>query len=88
MDGSKGEKFRISDAARNKLEAFYELGMVGSGAVYDNLIDEAVQQTGLLKKQVKVRKDLFALQQTQNLVVIFFLDNTLFIFNINLNCSV
>ena len=54
-DSTKGEKFKISDAARSGLEAFYEKGMVGSGAVYDGLIDEAVQQTGLLKKQVKVR---------------------------------
>ena len=54
-DSSKGEKFKISDAVRSELEAFYEKGMVGSGAVYDGLIDEAVPQTGLLKKQVKVR---------------------------------
>ena len=53
MEAAK-KRTKVPDAAVQELESLYSRGMVGSGKDYDKLIDEAVQQTGLERKQVKV----------------------------------
>ena len=56
------QRTRISDAQRGILEGFYERGMVGTGTMYKEMVENAATDTGLTKAQVQGR-------------IIHFLDN-------------
>ncbi|XP_028418203.1 uncharacterized protein LOC114543418 [Dendronephthya gigantea] len=52
MEPSKRQRNRITDAQRIVLERLYGNGMVGTGHLYQK-VDQATQETGLTKTQVK-----------------------------------
>jgi hypothetical protein len=54
MESSGAKRLHISDAQRNILEKFFEDGMVGTGAIYRDKVNNASDQTGLTKAQVEV----------------------------------
>ena len=45
---------RISDKQREILDDFYGKGMVGTGAMYKEMVQKAAADTGLTKAQVEV----------------------------------
>ena len=53
------QRTRISDAQRGILEIFYERGMVGTGTMYKEMVQNAATDTGLTKAQVQASKIYF-----------------------------
>ena len=45
---------RISDNQREILDDFYGKGMVGTGAMYEEMVQKVAADTGLTKAQVEV----------------------------------
>lgn len=54
MEPSKSKRVRITDAHRDVLERLYDDGMVGTGLLYKDKVDQAMQETRLTKAQVEV----------------------------------
>lgn len=47
------QRTHISDVQRGILERFYERGMVGTGTMYKEMVQNAATDTGLTKAQVQ-----------------------------------
>lgn len=54
MEASASKRKHISDSQRSILDGFYNDGMVGTGLIYQEKVDNAVDKTGLTKAQVEV----------------------------------
>ena len=52
------KRTRISDVQRGILERLYEGGMVGTGAMYKEMVLKAATDTGLTKAQVEASNSL------------------------------
>ena len=53
MEPQTSKRNRISDIQKNILERFYGAGMVGTGRLHKEKIEQAVVETGLAKAQVE-----------------------------------